>query len=176
MQVIWTPTELGSKLHKDDGAKEVDNTYFKQIVSSLMYLTSTKLDIMYAISLISRHMEKSSKVHLRATRRVLRYVKGTTDYVVFFKNKYGANLVAYTDSDYVGDINDRKSTLGNMFMLNSSAISWTSKKQQIMILSTIEAEFVAATSSLCQALWLRKMFEVLEEEQNDPTIIYCDNM
>ena len=123
-----TPTEPGSKLRKDDGEKEVDNTYFKPIVGSLMYLTSTRPDIMYAVSLISRYMEKPSEIHLNAARRVLRYVKGTIDYGVFYKKENGTDLVSYTDSDYAGDIYDCKSTSGHAFMLNSSAISWTSKK------------------------------------------------
>ena len=103
-----TPTEPGSKLRKDDGEKEVDNTYFKPIVGSLM--------------------ENPSEIHLNAARRVLRYVKGTIDYGVFYKKENGTDLVGYTDSDYAGDIYDCKSTSGHAFMLNSSAILWTSKK------------------------------------------------
>lgn len=72
-------------------------------------------------------------------------------------------------------MNDRKSTSGHVLMLNSGAISWSSKKQQIVTLLTIEAEFVVAASSSCEALWLRNMLEILGDEQKGPTIIYCDN-
>ena len=118
-------------------------------------------------------MENPSEIHLNAARKVLRYVN---DYGVFYKKEYGTDLVGYTDSDYARDLDDHNSTLGHVFMLNSSAISWTSKKKQIVTLSTTKAEFVAVALSSCQALWHRKMFEVLGEEQKGPTIIYCDNM
>ncbi|CAL2238253.1 unnamed protein product [Prunus armeniaca] len=89
----------------------------------------------------------------------------------------GASFVGYTNSDCAGDIDDRKSTSGHVFMLNSGAILWSSKKQQIVTLSTTKlAEFVAAASSSCQVVWLRKMLEVLGDEQKGPTIIYYDNM
>ena len=103
-------------------------------------------------------------------------MKGIIDYGVFYKKENGTDFVGYTNSDYAGDIDDGKSTSGHAFMLNSSAISWTSKKQQIVTLSTTEVEFVAAALSSCQALCLRKMSEVLREDQKGPTIIYCDNM
>lgn len=146
-----TPTEPGLKLRKDDGEKKIDSTYFKQIVGSIMFLIATRPDIMYAMSLISRYMETPSEIHLNAAKIVLRYVKGTADYGVFYKKHNGSDFVGYTDSDYAGDVNDRKSTSGHVFMLNSSAVSWSSKKQQIVTLSTTEAEFVAAPSSSCQA-------------------------
>ena len=92
--------------------------------------------------------------------------------MVCFK-KNGIDLVAYTDSDYARNIDDRKSTSGHAFMLNLGAISWTSKKKQIVTLSTTEVEFVAAALSSCKALWLRKMSEVLGEEPKGPIIIYC---
>ncbi|KAM2279296.1 hypothetical protein ACFX1S_040157 [Malus domestica] len=122
-----TPVELGLKLCKDKGRKEVDSTFYKQIISSLMYLTSTRPDIMYAVSLVSRYMEKPTEMHLNAAKRILRYVKGTTDYGVFYKRKNGSGFVGYTNSDYADDIDDRKSTFGHTFLLNSGAVSWSSK-------------------------------------------------
>ncbi|XP_052486464.1 secreted RxLR effector protein 161-like [Gossypium raimondii] len=115
-------------------------------------------------------------MHLNTAKRVLRYVKGIVDYGVFYKKDIDVNFVGYTDSNYVGDIDDRKSTSGYVFMFNSSAISWLSKKQQIVTVSTTGVEFVAATSSASQALWLRNIFKILKAEQKGPTIINCDNM
>ncbi|CAL2228255.1 unnamed protein product [Prunus armeniaca] len=157
-----TPAEHGLKLCKDKGGKEVDSTFYKQIIGSLMYLTYTRPDIMYAVSLVSRYMEKPTEMHLNAAKRILR--------------EDGSGFVGYTDSDYAGDIDDRKSTSGHTFLLNSGAVSWSSKKQQIVTLSSTEAEYVAATASSCQAMWLRKIFEVLGDAQKGPTTIYCDNM
>lgn len=87
-----------------------------------------RLGIIYAVTLVSQYMEKPSKMHLNAARRILRYVKGTIDYDVFYKRANDVGFVGYTDSDYVGDIDDRKSTYNYVFMLNHGAISWSSKK------------------------------------------------
>jgi hypothetical protein len=81
----------------------------------------------------------------------------------------------YSDSDYAGDIEDRKSTSGYVFMLNSGVVSWSSKKQPIVTLSTTEAEFIAVTSCACQAIWLRRILQQLGHNQEGPTTILCDN-
>ncbi|XP_028236523.1 uncharacterized protein LOC114415860 [Glycine soja] len=116
-----TPAAFGCKLHKDHEGKKVDNTFFKQIVGSLMYLTATRPDIMYFVSLISR--------------------KGTK-----------SNLLGFTDSDFAENQDDRRSTSGYAFMFRTSVITWSSKKQPIVTLSSTEAELVAATACTCQAI------------------------
>ncbi|GKU96986.1 hypothetical protein SLEP1_g10166 [Rubroshorea leprosula] len=141
--------DKGVKLVKDPGGKSVDSKLYKQIVGSLMYLTATRPDIMHGVSLISRYMEQPKELHLQTAKRIL--------------------------SDYAGDLDDRKSTSGFVFMLGSGAISWSSKKQPIVTLSTTEAEYVAATSCACQAIWLRRIMEELELNQHEATSIYCDN-
>jgi hypothetical protein len=83
--------------------------------------------------------------------------------------------MGFTDSDYAGDQDDRKSTSGYVFMLGTGAVSWSSKKQPIVTLSTTEAEFVAATSCACQAIWLRRILEEIQFKQQGATSIYCDN-
>jgi hypothetical protein len=84
-------------------------------------------------------------------------------------------LLAYTDNDYAGDLEDRKSTSGLLFMLSSRAVSWSSKKQPVVTLSTTEAEFIAAAFCACQVVWLRRMLEKLDHASAGTTIIYCDN-
>ena len=141
-----------------------------------MYLTSTRPDIMYAVSKISCYMDHPTEKHLNATRRILRYVRGTFDLGVFYKKGDDSKMIGYTDSDYAGDIDDRKSTSESIFMMSSGAICWSSKKQPIVTLSTTEVEFVAAATCSCQAIWLRKMLEILNLNQPGTTVIYCDNM
>ena len=101
----------------------VDTTLLKQIVGSLMYLTSTRPVIMHAINLISRYMKNPTKVHLLAAKRIFRYMKGTTDFGILYKHDKNSSLFGYSDSDYAGDPDDRKSTSGAVFMLNSGAVS-----------------------------------------------------
>ena len=82
-----------------------------------MYLTAIRPDIMHAVSLISRYMEHPKELHLQAAKRILRYLKGTTDFGLFYKKEEESELVGFTDSDYAGDVNDRKSTFGYVLML-----------------------------------------------------------
>ncbi|XP_070024882.1 secreted RxLR effector protein 161-like [Nicotiana sylvestris] len=153
-----TPVEFGLKLCKVGSRKKVDNTFYKQIVGSLMYLTATRPDIMYAVSLISRYMESPTEIHLLAAKRIRRYLQGTKDFVLFYKGEK-SDLISFTDSDYARDQDDRRSTSGYVFMLGTGAVSWSSKKQPIVTLSSTEAEFVAATTCACQAVWLRRILE-----------------
>jgi len=170
-----TPTEFGLKFHKDLEGKKVDSTLYRQIVGSLMHLIGTRLDIMYAVSLISRFMESPTEMHLLAAKRILRYLQGTKDFSLFFKANEKSELIGFTDSDYTGDQDSRRSTSGYIFMLGTRPVSWSSKKQPIVTLSNTEAEFVAATSCACQAIWLRRILEELQLKQEGATTIFCDN-
>ncbi|KAL5564205.1 hypothetical protein UlMin_027369 [Ulmus minor] len=172
---VNTPTEFGLKLNKDHEGKKVDGTLYKQIVGSLMYLTATRPDIMYSVSLISRYMENPTEMHLLAAKRILRYLQGTKEFGLFYKKGEKSDLIGFTNSDYARDQDDRKSTSGYVFILGSGAVSWSSKKQSIVTLSTAEAEFVAASSCTCQAIWLKRILEELHFKRQEPTAIFCDN-
>lgn len=118
------PIVPGFKMSRDNHGVTMDETYLKKIVGSLMYLTATRPDMMFSISLISRYMAKPTELHLQAAKRILRYLKGITNYGIL--NKKGGEeeeLLAFTDSDYAGDIDDRKSTSGYVFLLSSGAVS-----------------------------------------------------
>lgn len=172
---VHNPIVPGVKLVKDEDGVKVDSTFYKQIVGSLMYLTATRPDIVLVVSLISRYMECPTELHLQAAKRVLRYLKGTIELGLFYKKGGNKDLIAYTDSDYAGDRDDRKSTSGYLFMLSSGAVSWSSKKQRVVTLSTTEAEFIAAASCTCQAVWLSRILEEHGHVQCEATTVYCDN-
>jgi hypothetical protein len=172
---VYNPIVLGFKLVTDSAGMTINNTQYMQMVCSLMYLTSTRLDIMFVVNLLSRYLAHPAELHLQAVKRVLRYIKGTLSYGIFYKQSGDVELLAYTDNDYAGDLEDRKSTLGLLFMLSSRAVSWSSKKQPVVTLSTTEAEFIAAAFCACQAVWLRRMLEKLDHASAGTTIIYCDN-
>ncbi|KAK9706501.1 hypothetical protein RND81_07G130100 [Saponaria officinalis] len=173
---VNTPNEFGLKLNKDPGGTKVDSTLYKQIVGSLMYLTATRPDIMYSVSLISRYTEKPTHMHLSAAKRILRYLQGTKDFGLLYQTGQKPHLYGFTDSDYAGDEDDRRSTSGYAFMLGNGAVSWSSKKQPIVTLSSTEAEFVAATACACQAIWIRRILEELKFKQEGATTIFCDNI
>ena len=172
---VSSPIVPGSKLCKDEAGVAIDESYYKQIVGSLMYLTSTRPDLVYSVSLISRYMANPTEIHLQAAKRILRYLKGTFDYGIMYQKGGSTKLVAYTNSDYAGDVDDRKSTSGYMFLLSSGAVSWASKKQPIVTLSTTEAEFVAAAACASQVVWMRRVLEQIGQAQKENTIVMCDN-
>ncbi|KAJ8631403.1 hypothetical protein MRB53_024726 [Persea americana] len=169
---VFNPIVPGFKMDKDSAGMAVDSTMYMQMVGSLMYLTSTRPDIMFVVSLLSRYLAHPTALHLQAVKRVLRYIKGTLTYGIFYKKGGNKELLAYTDSDYAGDLEDRKSTSGFSFLLSSGAVSWSSKKQPVVTLSTTEAEFIAAASCACQAVWLRRMLEQLNHASTRATVIF----
>eukprot|EP00253_Pinus_taeda_P031978 PITA_31978 len=174
-KVAITPMIMGLKLSKEDNNKDFDPILYKSIVGNLMYLTTTRSDIMFAVSLISRFMERPKEAHWQAAKRILRYVKGTKRFGILYNFSESSDLVGYTDSDWVGSVDDWKSTSGYVFHMGSGEISWASKKQPIVALSIAEAEYVAATAAACQAVWMRRMLRSLCQEQANATIIFCDN-
>ena len=101
-------------------------------------------------------------MQLLTSKRILHYLQGTKDFGLFYKKGEKIELVGFTDNDYVGDQDDRRSTSGYVFMLGTSDVSWSSKKQQIITLSTIEVEFIAAIACVCQAIWIRRILEELQ--------------
>ncbi|GAA0175604.1 transmembrane signal receptor [Lithospermum erythrorhizon] len=173
---VSRPIVPSTKLNKDPDGELVDETYFKQMVGSLMYLTATRPDLVYAVSLLSRYMVRPTTMHLQVAKRILRYLKGTQELGIYYqKGEQGNDLQAYTDSDYAGDTDDRKSTSGYVFLLSSGAVAWSSKKQPIVTLSTTKAEFIAAATCACQSVWMKKILAEIGHEQNECTQILCDN-
>ncbi|KAJ7962054.1 Retrovirus-related Pol polyprotein from transposon TNT 1-94 [Quillaja saponaria] len=172
---VNTPMECGVKLSKHDVGEKVDPTLFRSLVGSLRYLTCTRPDILYALGVVSRYMESPTSTHMKTAKRILRYLRGTLDYGLFYSSSHIIDLVGYCDSDFAGDLDDRKSTTGFVFFRGNNAISWVSKKQPIVTLSTCEAEYVAATSCTCHAIWLRRLLKELQEPQKEATQIFVDN-
>ncbi|XP_057973375.1 secreted RxLR effector protein 161-like [Malania oleifera] len=125
---VKNPIVPGIRLVKDEEGSKVNATMYKHLVGSLMYLTATRSDLMYVVSLISRFMASPTELHLQAVKRVLRYLKGTVDLGIFYRKEGDGELMAYTDNDYAGDVDDKKSTSGYVFLLSEGAVSWSSKK------------------------------------------------
>jgi hypothetical protein len=122
-------------------------------------------------------MDKPTEDHFAAVKRIMRYLKGTLSYGVHYKFEADKSVIlrGWSDSDYAGDLNDRKSTTGYVFKIGSSAICWSSKKQDIVTLSTTEAEYVSANACACQAIWIRNVMSFLQQKQGKCTLIFCDN-
>ncbi|PNX59229.1 hypothetical protein L195_g051311, partial [Trifolium pratense] len=108
-------------------------------------------------------------------KRILRYLKGTASYGLWYERGKGEELVGWSDSDYAGDIDDRRSTSGYVFMIDTKAVSWSSKKQPIVTLSITEAEFIAAASSACQGICLSRILAQIDTKGKGYITIYYDN-
>ncbi|XP_022895465.1 uncharacterized protein LOC111409681 [Olea europaea var. sylvestris] len=165
---VCTPVECEIKLSKNDEGEKVNPTLFKSLVGSLRYLTCTRPDILFGVGLISRYMETPTMTHMKTAKRILRYIKCTLDYGLVYSSSNEFKLVGYSHSDWGRDSDDRKSTTGYVFYLGDTAFTWSSKKQSIVTLSTCEAEYVAPTSSVCHAIWLRNLLKTLGVSQKEP--------
>jgi hypothetical protein len=112
----------------------------------------------FAVGYVSRFMQRPTMEHQQAVKRILRYVAGTSDYGLHYPRCPGAaHFIGYSDSDHAGDIDTSKSTSGTLFFLGKCPISWQSVKQQVVALSSCEAEYIAATTAATQALWLARL-------------------
>ena len=171
------PMEPKTKLSKASNCPSVDSTLYKSIIGSLRYLVNTRPDLSYSVGVMSHYMEAPTMVHMEAVKQILRYVKGTIDIGCHYvKAKQVENrLIGYSDSDLDGDIDDRKSTTGTLFFLYGNPITWTSKKQKMVALSSCEAEYIAATSAACQGIWLGRLLKELHGKEVNPVRLNIDN-
>ncbi|KAA3472024.1 laccase-2-like [Gossypium australe] len=174
-KTVSTPVALGEKLTSSGDQMKVDEREYRSLVGCLLYLTATISDIMFGVSLLSRFMHCCNTIHFKVAKRILRYVKGTLKFGVMFKKGSELKLVGYSDSDSDGSIDDMKNTSGYFFTFGSGFFCWSSKKQQTVAQSIAEAEYIAASAAVNQAIWLRKLLCDLNEEQLDPTEILVDN-
>ncbi|KAE8676544.1 hypothetical protein F3Y22_tig00111584pilonHSYRG00119 [Hibiscus syriacus] len=170
-----TPMEPNIKMCAHEGKDLEDATMYRQLVGSLIYLTLTRPDISYAVGVMSRYMKNPKKPHLEAVRRILRYVKNTIDYGLLYKKGEDCKLVGYCDADYAGDHDTRRSTTGYVFKLGSGTISWCSKRQPTVSLSTTEAEYRAASMVAQESTWLIHLMNNLHQPVDYAILLYCDN-
>ena len=142
-----------------------DTRRFRSLVGCLIYFTHTRIDIAFVVGVVSRFMKQPSKVHYGAAKRILWYIARTLDYGIWYSNTNNCRLCGYTDYDYESSLDDRRSVSANVFTLGSGVVTWSSKKQATTSLSTSEAEYIAATSPACQAVWLRRVLSDLQQQQ-----------
>lgn len=142
-------------------------------MGSLLYLsTATRPDITYAVSNVAKFCAKPTKQHWIAVKRILRYLKGTQKYGLLFKTSTEKDCVGFSDADWGGDLDDRKSTSGYVFQIGGTAISWRSKKQACVALSTAEAEYIALAQ---ESVWLQQLLADIKKEPPKKMVIFEDN-
>ena len=156
--------------------KYMERVPYANAVGSLMYaMLCTRPDICFAVGMVSRYQSNPGEAHWKAVKRILRYLKGTADYSLCYRGNDLA-LRGYTDADWAGDGDERKSTSGFVFLLGNGAISWSSKKQTCIALSTMEAEFVALSAAAQEAVWLKRFMNHLNiTTSNEPVTVFSDS-
>ncbi|KAL3524965.1 hypothetical protein ACH5RR_013337 [Cinchona calisaya] len=171
---VGTPMCTSTKLTKDEEGNSVDEKYYKGMIGSLLYLTASRPNIMFAVCLCARFQSCPKESHLIAVKRIFRYLKGSMDFGLWYPKSSTFDLISYSDADFAGCQIDRKSTSGMCYFLRNCLVSWFSKKQNYISLSTAEADYIAAGNCCAQLLWVKhtlKDFGVFF----DCVPILCDN-
>jgi len=170
-----TPIDPNLKLGNAEEDTAVDKEMYQRLVGRLIYLSHTRPDVAFAVSLVSQFMHQPKEIHLQAALRIVQYLKGTPGRGILFERNGNANLEAYTDADYAGSIVDRRLTTGYCTFLGGNLVTWRSKKQNVVARSSAEAEFRAMAQGICELLWLKIILEDLRIKSDDPMRLYCDN-
>ena len=146
-----------TKLNVDSSGVEVSPTLYRSIIGSLLYLTASRPNIAFSVGVCTRYQAAPKESHLTALKRIIRYINGTLDYGLWYSKDSNACLAGYSNADWAGSVDDRKSISRDCFYLDNNLVMWISKKQNSMSLSTAEAEYIAAGSCYTQLIWMKKL-------------------
>jgi hypothetical protein len=166
-------TDLRKLRHSD--SNPIDSSLYQQLIGSLMYLVNTRPDICFVVNILSQFQVEPRQEHWVATKHILRYLRGMIIYGLRYASKSEVKLHGFTNSDWAGNAEDRKSTYGLCFSLSYAMISWASRKQKSIALCIAKADYIAACDACMEAVWLRKLVSRLFDQVLDSTMIYCDN-
>eukprot|EP00253_Pinus_taeda_P024064 PITA_24064 len=165
---------LGLQVQQNKDATVHQPTY-RSMIGSLLYLTGTRPDIMHVVAIIGRFQANPKEAHLQAVKIIFKYLQGTENYGLWYRRDTELTLHAYTSADWVGSVDDRKSTSGGAFFMCSRLIFWFSKKKSSIALSTTEVEYVAIASCCTQLLWMTQTLQDIQITCTPPISILCDN-
>jgi len=171
---VKVPMETSLRIDVDSEGREVDQTTYRGIIGSLLYLTASRPDISFAVGVCARFQASAKESHLNASKKILRYLKGTQSVGLWYPRGGSFELMGYSDADFAGCKIDRKSTSGTCQFLGGRLVSWFSKKQHSIATSTAETEYVAAGSCYAQILWMKQQLLDYGVECREVKIM-CDN-
>ncbi|GJT22067.1 retrovirus-related pol polyprotein from transposon TNT 1-94 [Tanacetum coccineum] len=171
---VDTPMVEKSKLDEDPQGKAVDLTCYRGMIGSLMYLTSSRPDLVFVVCMCARYQAKPTKKHLHAVKRIFRYLRGTINMGLWYSKDSCIALTAFADADHAGCQDTRRSTSGSMQLFSNRSVSWSSKKQKSTAISSTEAEYIALSGCCAQILWMRSQLTDYGLGFNKIPL-YCDN-
>lgn len=171
-----TPIDTSAKISSASGTPVADASAYRSIVGGLQYLTMTRPDITYAVQQACLHMHAPMDCHLALVKRILRYVRGTTGYGLHLQRSSTFDIVAYSDADWAGCPDTRRSTSGYAVFLGDALVSWSSKRQPTVSRSSAEAEYRGVANVVAESCWLHQLLAELHVLVPKATIVYCDNI
>ncbi|UYV73987.1 hypothetical protein LAZ67_11001719 [Cordylochernes scorpioides] len=172
-----TPVDPNMKLTRENinDSHDMHNIPYAEAIGCLMFLAvCTRPDIAFTVNKLSRFMAAPVLTHWNALKRIFKYLKGTLDSGILYKRKDVIKLIGYSDADFAGDIDTRRSTSGYIFLLAGGPVTWTSQRQSVVALSTTEAEYIAASMASREAVWLKLLIKELTPNDN-PVPLMIDN-
>lgn len=164
----------GWKLSKNYEPPSVDQTLHRSMIGSLLYLATSRPDIVQAVCMVARYQANPKKSNVNAVRRIFGYLQGTLEYGLCYPKKGDLTLHSYTNGDWAGCMDDRKSTSGGSLFLGNKLVSWNSRKKESISLSTAKAKYIEATTSCSQVLWMKQTSGDIQVNFLDPIPIMCD--
>jgi len=171
---LGTPMSLSCKLDKDESGKNVDQKLYTCIIGLFLYLTASRPDIMFSVCMYARYQSAPKESHLLAIKCILRYLSSTIDIGLWYSRDSSFELIVYFDADFAVCKLHRKSISRTCQFLGVNLISWFSKKQNLVIFSTVKAEYIVAGSYYAQILWIKQQLEKFGIKLSK-TPIRCDN-
>jgi len=171
---ISKPFSTSCHLDHDVARNPIDETKYRGLIGSLLYLTASRPNIMFVVCMCARFQSAPKESHFNAAKRIMKYLQGTKVVGLWYPGNVSMSLTGYSNSNFVGCKIDRKSTSDTCHLLGSSLISWQCKKQAYVALSTTKAEYIAAGSCCAQTLWLRQQLNDFGILLNKIHIL-CDN-
>ena len=172
---VDTPMMVNHGLQIREGVQLADQGLYQRLVGKLIYLSHTRPDIAYAVGVVSQFMHQPQVDHMEAALRIVKYLKGSPGRGVLFKQNGHLKIEAYTDADWAGNPNDRRSTSGYFTLVGGNLVTWKSKKQKVVALSSAEAEFRGIARGLAEVLWLRKLLTEIGFPPRESSDLRCDN-
>ena len=151
-----TPMSTGCYLDKDESDQSIDMKQYRGMIGSLLYLFTSRSDIIFSVCMCARFQSNPKQSHLSAVKRIIRYLVGIINLGLWYPKNSTCNLIGYFDSDFAGFKTDRKSTSGTCQFIGSALVSWHSKKKNSVALSTTEAEYISVGSCCAQILWIKQ--------------------
>ena len=170
-----TPIAQNHGLQITKGAPLADHGRYQHLVGKLIYLSHTRPDIAYAVSMVNQFMHRPQVDHLEAAVRIVRYLKGSFDHGIMFRKNNHLEIHGYSDADWAGNPIDRRSTAGYFTFVGGNLVTWKSKKEKVVALSSVEAEFRGIKSGLTEVLWLRRLMKELRLVSQKTCQLFCDN-